>query len=64
MSPLAVFAIVFLGLTLIALFNGIASMAHGGAEDQQRSPGLMFRRVAWQGLAVLFVLFGLLTQMA
>ena len=63
MSPFALFAIVCLGLTAIALFNGITSMAHGGAEDQQRSPGLMFRRVAWQGLAALFILLGLLGQL-
>jgi hypothetical protein len=32
-------------------------------EDDQRSVGLMFRRVAWQGAAVLAVLLGLLAHL-
>lgn len=60
MDPLAWFAIIGLGLAALALFNGITSMAHGGPQDAQRSVGLMWRRVAWQGLAVLAVLLGML----
>ena len=32
---------------VIALFNGIVSMAHGGDEDQNQSHKLMFTRVGW-----------------
>jgi hypothetical protein len=60
MDPLAVFAIAGLGLAALALFNGIASMAHGGEADQRASHWLMFRRVGWQAVAVLAVLLALL----
>lgn len=60
MEPLAVFAITGLGLAALALFNGIVSMAHGGTEDARASHWLMFKRVAWQAAAVLFVLLALL----
>jgi hypothetical protein len=60
MDALAVFAIVALGITVVALFNGIVSMAHGGPEDDRASYGLMLRRVGWQALAVGAVLLGLL----
>lgn len=63
MDPLAWFAVVGLGLAALALFNGIASMAHGGEEDDRRSVGLMFRRVGWQALAVLAILLGLLANL-
>ena len=43
----------------ISLFNGVASMAHGGVQDQRGSHWLMFQRVAWQALALLFILFAL-----
>ena len=43
----------------VALFNGILSMAHGGEADQRESHRLMFKRVAWQGLAILLVLIAL-----
>ncbi|MBI1942041.1 MAG: HIG1 domain-containing protein [Betaproteobacteria bacterium] len=42
-------------LAAISLFNGIVSMAHGGTEDQAASHWLMFKRVGWQALAVLFI---------
>ena len=43
-------------MTGVALFNGVASMAHGGEADQLHSHELMFKRTAWQGLAVLFLM--------
>ena len=46
----------------IALFNGINSMAHGGVADQRGSHWLMFQRVGWQALALLFVLFALFSS--
>jgi len=62
MDPLAWFAIIGLGLAALALLNGVVSMAHGGEEDQRASVRLMFRRVAWQAVAALAVLLGLLAQ--
>jgi len=64
MDPLAVFAVIGLALAGYALFNGVVSMAHGGIEDQRSSHVWMFKRVGWQGLAALFVLLGLLSQLA
>ena len=43
----------------VALFNGILSMAYGGEADQRESHRHMFKRVAWQGLAILLVLIAL-----
>ena len=43
----------------VALFNGILSMAHGGEADQRESHRHMFKRVTWQGLAILLVLIAL-----
>lgn len=63
MDPLAFLAIIGLGLAALALFNGIVSMAHGGEEDQRVAHLLMFKRVGWQALAVLFVLLGLLASL-
>jgi hypothetical protein len=64
MDPIALFAVIGLALAAYALFNGVVSMAHGGIEDQRNSHLHMFRRVGWQGLAALFVLLGLLSQIA
>jgi hypothetical protein len=60
MNPIAVLAIVGLGLAALALFQGITSMAHGGPEDDSASYHHMLARVGWQALAVLFVFLGLL----
>jgi hypothetical protein len=38
-------------------------MAHGGEEDQRTSHVHMLKRVGWQGLALLFVLLALLSQL-
>ncbi len=48
---------------VIALFNGIVSMAHGGAEDQRNSHWIMFRRVGWQAVAFLAILFAMLSNL-
>ena len=64
MGALAIFAITGLGLAALALFNGILSMAHGGEEAQRVAHVLMFKRVAWQAAAVLFVLLALLANLA
>lgn len=62
MSMLTAFVLTGLLLTVLAMFDGIVSMAHGGEEDQRASHWLMLKRVAWQALTALFVLFGLLGQ--
>jgi hypothetical protein len=51
-----------LAATILALVQGIASMAHGGVSDQARSHILMFRRVGWQLLTVALLLLALLSQ--
>jgi len=61
MDAMTVFILVAAAMAAYSLASGITSMAHGGDADAQRSNGLMFRRVAWQGLAVLLLLFALLT---
>lgn len=48
-------------MVAVSLFQGVASMAQGGAADAAHSHQIMFRRTAWQGLAVLLILFALLT---
>jgi hypothetical protein len=60
MSMLTAFVLAGIALTVIALFNGIVSMAHGGQADQRSSHWLMFKRVGWQALTALFVLLALL----
>ena len=62
MSLITLFVLVCALLTAITLFSGIASMAHGGEADQRGSHLLMFRRVGWQALAVLFVFMALLAE--
>jgi hypothetical protein len=46
----------------VALFNGILSMAYGGEADQRESHRHMFKRVAWQALAILLVLIALIAS--
>ena len=60
MDPLAVLAIIGLGLASLALLDGVVSMAHGGEADQQASHVLMFKRVGWQAMSALAVFLGLL----
>lgn len=59
MSMITAFGMIAAVLAAISLFNGIVSMAHGGAEDQRASHWLMFRRVGWQALAVMFIFFAM-----
>ena len=63
MSLMTAFVMVAALFTVISLFNGITSMAHGGPEDDRLSPLLMFKRVAWQALAFVFILLALLTNL-
>lgn len=64
MDALTTLVFVGIALTVLALVRGIASMAHGGIEDQQASHRLMFQRVGWQALTVaLLILLGLLSQL-
>lgn len=60
MDPLALLAIIGLGLASLALFDGVVSMAQGGEADQRGSHLLMFKRVGWQAMSVLAVLLALL----
>lgn len=63
MDLLTVFILVAALLTAVSLFNGVTSMAHGGEADARESHWLMFRRVGWQALAVLLLMFALLAQL-
>lgn len=63
MTPIALLALVALALTVLALFNGIRSMAHGGPEDDKDSYGYMISRVRWQTAAALAIFLGLLAQL-
>lgn len=62
MDIMTVFVLAAAFATAMSLFNGIVSMAHGGESDARQSNGLMFRRVGWQALTVLFMLLALLSQ--
>jgi hypothetical protein len=62
MSLLTAFVLIGLVLTVLAMFNGIVSMAHGGEEDLRASHWLMLKRVGWQALTALLVLLALLEQ--
>jgi len=63
MTLLTAFVMVATLFAAISLFDGIVSMAHGGADDQHESHRWMFKRVGWQGLAFLFVLLALLSNL-
>ena len=63
MSLITVFVMVAALCAAISLFNGIVSMAHGGAEDQRGSHWLMFKRVGWQALALMFMLLAMLANL-
>lgn len=60
MDAMTLFVFAAAAMVALSLFNGIVSMAHGGDADALHSHELMFRRTAWQGLALLFVLLALL----
>ncbi len=63
MTMMTVFVLAAAFFAAFSLVQGIVSMAHGGDEDDRLSAGFMFRRVAWQGLAVLFLLLALLSNL-
>ena len=64
MSLITAFVMVAALFAAISLFQGVVSMAHGGVEDQRSSHWMMFKRVGWQALALLFILFALLSAAA
>ena len=64
MDPLTLLVFGALLATVIALFNGVTSMAHGGVEDDRQSYGLMCKRCLWQAVAVALVLLAMLGQLA
>jgi fructose-specific phosphotransferase system IIC component len=63
MSFMTVFVLIAALFAGISLFNGVVSMAHGGAADQESSHWLMLKRVGWQGLALLFIVLALLSNL-
>jgi len=63
MSLITMFVLAAALLAAVSLYQGIASMAHGGPEDDAASAGLMLKRVGWQGLALLFILLALLVNL-
>ena len=60
-SLMTVFVLTAALLAAISLFQGVTSMAHGGDDDRRASHWLMFRRVGWQALALMFILLALLS---
>ena len=65
MAAMTFFIFAAAAMAVFSLASGINSMAHGGESDVRdalRSNHLMFRRVAWQGLAVGLVLLALLAS--
>lgn len=61
MSLITVFVMTAALFAAISLFQGVATMAHGGDADQRASHWIMFKRVGWQALALLFILMALLS---
>lgn len=61
MDALTVMVLIAAALAAVSLFNGIASMAHGGPADDAHAHHFMFKRVAWQALAaaLIFIAAGL-----
>ena len=64
MNAMTIFIFGAAAMAALALFNGVASMAHGGESDERHAHELMFKRTIWQGLAVLLVLLAMLTSVA
>jgi len=60
MDAMTLFVFVAAAMAAFSLAKGITSMAHGGQSDAQHSHEIMFKRVAWQGLAALLILFALI----
>ena len=64
MDMMTAFAVVALVATVFSLVGGISSMAIDGTVGRLRSEEWMVARVVSQGIAVLFVLFVLITHLA
>lgn len=64
MDMMTAFALIALAATVFSLVAGISSMAVDGEVARLRSEQWMVARVLAQGIAVLFVLFVLLTRLA
>jgi hypothetical protein len=45
--------------TVVVLFMGIRSMAHGGASDRRHSGGLMSARVVFQAIAFVLIVLAI-----
>jgi len=59
MSLMTFFVLATAFFAALAFFNGVVSMAHGGEENHRVSHWLMFQRVGWQALALLFIVLAL-----
>jgi hypothetical protein len=64
MDMMTAFALVALAATVFSLVGGISSMAVDGEVGHLRSEQWMVARVLAQAVAVLFVVFVLLTKLA
>jgi hypothetical protein len=60
MTLLNVLVVIALIATVVTLFGGIASMAHGGEYDTRHSTQFMLARVGAQGLALALLLIAVL----
>lgn len=63
MSLLNLVILLSVACVVIALFNGIVSMAHGGDHDLHESLGFMFKRVGWQAFAFVAIMFAMLSNL-
>jgi hypothetical protein len=63
MTLLNVLVVVALIATVVTLFSGIASMAHGGEYDARHSTQFMLARVGAQGLALALLLIALMMSL-
>jgi hypoxia induced protein len=62
MNTMTVLVFAGMAATILSLFQGIASMAEGGASDQARSHLLMFRRVGLQSITLVLLVLAVLSQ--
>jgi hypothetical protein len=60
MDAMTFFIFTAAAMAAFSFAKGIASMAHGGQSDALHSHEFMFKRVAWQALAALLILFALI----
>lgn len=63
MSLITMLVVVAAVCAVISLFQGVVSMAHGGADDLRDSEKLMFRRVSWQAIAFLLIVVALIANL-